>query len=180
MITEALEDIDIAFRQLEFAIKMLSFCELGKINPSDFDTDHLVILDGGNLSLPSGHFADNDSITRAAGIGVLIAFSATALVLDKAFEIKGVKPDPEDADDVRQLRTLIYMVRCAQAHGIADARWNATGKYRRTLNFDFDGVPMSLDLRTLNETPFDIDQIGGYLNWYRIRDSAVRALTMTA
>ena len=46
LIQDALDDVDIAFRQLEFAIKLLSFCELGNIKPSDFDTDHIVFLGG--------------------------------------------------------------------------------------------------------------------------------------
>jgi hypothetical protein len=61
---EALEDIEIAFRQLEFAIKLLSFCELSSINPADFDTDHVVLLEGGNLHFPTGQFSDQDSLNR--------------------------------------------------------------------------------------------------------------------
>ena len=34
---EAVEDVEIGFRQLEFAIKLLSYCELGKINPAEFE-----------------------------------------------------------------------------------------------------------------------------------------------
>jgi len=45
---EAIEDVDIGFRQLEFAIKLLSFCELGKINPCEFDSDHVVQLKTAN------------------------------------------------------------------------------------------------------------------------------------
>jgi hypothetical protein len=37
-IHEALEDIEITFRQLEFAVKLLSFCECGNIDPNKFDT----------------------------------------------------------------------------------------------------------------------------------------------
>jgi len=49
-IQDALDDVEIAFRQLEFAIKLLSFRELGNIKPSDFDTDHIVFL-GNEISL---------------------------------------------------------------------------------------------------------------------------------
>jgi hypothetical protein len=63
---DALEDIEIEFRQLEFTIKLLSFCELGHIDPSAFDTDHLVMLEKENLHFPSGHFSTADNIVRAA------------------------------------------------------------------------------------------------------------------
>ena len=86
-IQEALEDIEIAFRQLEFAIKLLSFCEFGNINPADFDTDHVVLLEGGNLHFPTGQFSDQDSLTRAASISVLLAFSASVLVLPRVLRL---------------------------------------------------------------------------------------------
>ena len=114
-IHEAREDIDIAFRQLEFTITLLSFCELGKINPQDFDTDHLVMLENGSLHFPSRHFSDTDSIISAARISVLIAFSASVLTLDKGFEVMGMDPNPEASDNTQRLRTLIYMVRCARS-----------------------------------------------------------------
>lgn len=69
---EALEDVEITFQQLEFAIKLLSYCELGKIEPKDFDTDHTVILENGNLSFPIGHFSDPDNIIRADKVAVLL------------------------------------------------------------------------------------------------------------
>jgi hypothetical protein len=179
-IKEALEDVEIAFRQLEFTIRLLTYCELGKIEPTDFDIDHITLLDGGSLRLPTGNFSDADAITRAASISVLIAFSASVLVLDKAFEVAQIGPNPESADNVGQLRTLIYMIRCAQAHGLADPRWEVRGKYLRTLRLNVSGVDLSLDLQKLNGQRFHIDQIGGYLSWYRVRDSVSCALAESA
>jgi len=173
---EAIEDAEIGFRQLEFAIRLLSYCELGHVRPTDFDTDHLVKLEGGNLHFPSGNFGTADDINRAASITVLQAFSVNVLVLDKAFEVAGIKPNPESPDNLIRLRTLVYMVRCAQAHGPADPRWEVRNKYLRTLSVDLDGVPVSLDLIALNGQPFAVDQIGGYENWYRIYCIAVRTL----
>jgi hypothetical protein len=169
---EALEDIDIAFRQLEFAIKLLSFCELGNINPKDFDTDHVVLLEGGNLHFPPGQFSDQESLNRAASISVLLAFSASVLVLDKGFEAIGIAPNPEATDNVGNLRALIYMVRCAQAHGIADPHWEVRGKFARTMTVDLAGAQISLDQAALHGQRFHIDQLGGYENWYRIRAAA--------
>jgi hypothetical protein len=177
-ISEALEDVEIGFRQLEFTIKLLSFCELGNVSPSAFDTDHLVQLEQGNLKFPSGHFSSADDLNRAASIAVVIAFSASALVLDQAFDAVGMKADPEAADNIGQLRTLVYMVRCAHAHRIAEPHWEARGKYARTLSVDIGGVTISLDLRSLHGHAFDIDRhLGGYVNWFRIRYAVVRALS---
>lgn len=169
---EAIEDVEIGFRQLEFAIKLLSLCELNKIDPAEFDSDHLVRLSTGNLHFPPGRFRDNDSLVRAASINVLIAFSATTLVLDEAFDAIGMKANPLADDADGQLRLLVYMVRCAHAHGIADPRWEVRGKYARVLTVTAEGVTVELNLRDLDGKPFDIEIIGGYENWYRMYGSA--------
>ena len=70
---EALEDAEIGFRQFEFAVRMLSYCELDHVKPADFDTDHLIMLEGGSLHFPSGHFSTTDHIVRGAGIGASAA-----------------------------------------------------------------------------------------------------------
>jgi hypothetical protein len=173
-IEEAPEDIDIAFRQLKFAIRLLSFCEMGNINPKDFDTDHVVLLESGNLHFPPGQFSDQDSLNRAASISVLLAFSASVLVLEQGFDAIGITPDPEASDNAGKLRALIYMVRCAQAHGIADPHWEARGKFARTITVDLAGAQISLDLRALHGQRFHFDQLGRYENWYRIRAAADR------
>jgi hypothetical protein len=173
---DALFDLEIAFRQLEFTIKLLSFCELGHINPSDFDTDHIIELGSERLHLPTGKFTDLKSIERAAGTSVLIAMSASPLVLDDAFNAFGIRPNPDAADNDGQLRALVYMVRCAYAHGIAAPLWEVRNKYLRTFTINLGGVPLSLDLRPLHGQSFEVTQIGGYANWYRIRDTALHLL----
>jgi hypothetical protein len=98
-------------------------------------------------------------------------------VLDEAFEAAGIKPDPDVTENDGQLRILIFMVRCAYAHGIGTPCWAVRGKYCRTLNVNLGSACIYLDLRTKNGQGFDVDQIGGYSNWYRIRDGALRLLT---
>jgi hypothetical protein len=169
---EAIEDVEIAFRQLEFAIKLLSYCELGKINPVEFDTDHLVQLSTGNLHFPSVNFQSKDALIRAASINVVIAFSATTLVLDQAFDAIGMKRDWGATDADGKLRLLVYMVRCAYAHGFANPRWHVTNKKAGVVTLNFDGQTITLDLPRLHGQVFDIEQIGGYENWYRIHNAA--------
>ena len=173
---DALIDLDFAFRQLEFTIKLLSFCELGQINPSEFDTDHIVELGNERLHFPRGKFSDKISLEQAPGTSVLIAMSASAFVLDDTFKAFGIRPNPDAVDNDGQLRALVYMVRCAYAHGIAAPLWEVRNKYLRNFSINLGGGSLSLDLRPLHGLPFDIGQLGGYANWYRIRDSALRLL----
>lgn len=121
ILRNALEDIEIAFRQIEFTIKLLSYCELGKMSPEEFDTDHSVQLVEGDLHFPTKHF-DKDNIIRAAEVNVASAFATSAIALDNAFEVMELKADPAASDDVGQCRVLVYMVRCAYAHRIAEPR----------------------------------------------------------
>jgi hypothetical protein len=168
MLTETLQELDIAFRQLEFAVRLLSYSELGHVKPSDFDTDHLTRLPNGSLHFPSGNFSEQGSICRAASINFMMAFGTSVLVLDQAFQAFGIEPDPEATDNIGRLRTLVYMVRCAHAHRIADPRWEVRGKYRRTLLVALDRTTISLDLEVLDGSGFDIDSIGGYVGWYEM------------
>ncbi len=179
-LNEALEDVEIAFLQLEFAIKLLSYCELKKIDPSEFDTDHIVRLENGNLKFPAGHFSDLDNIIRAAKVSVSLAFGGSALALDKAYEVAGTKSDPESKDGLIKLRTLVFMVRCAYAHGVADPKWKVQGKYRKKMEVQLAGESIMIDLRELDGQDFNFDYLGGHRNWFRIRDDAISALRIIA
>ena len=53
---EALTDVKIAFLQVEFSIKFLSYCELEKISLAEFDTEQIVLLEHDNLRIPPGNF----------------------------------------------------------------------------------------------------------------------------
>jgi hypothetical protein len=173
---EALDDIATAFLQLEFNIKLLSYSKLGFIDPAEFDMDHVVDFGADRLCFPSGQLGTQEQLERAAATNILVAMSASALTLDDAFNAFGQKPKPGATDEAGQLRVLVYMVRCAYAHGIADPLWEVRGKYLRTLALNLEGVPLTLDLSTLHGQSFLVTQIGGYPYWYRMRNAALRLL----
>ncbi len=170
----AMDDMQTAFRQLEFAIKLLSYCEGGQIKAGDFDTDHNIQLGAETIHLPSGHFSDPANIVHAASVGVLSAFSVSILVMNDVFVAADIPPDPQSSDDIVRLRTLVHMMRCAQAHGFANARWEARGPFHTVLTVGLDGTALVLDLAALHDQPFNVDQIGGYPNWYRLRDAVMK------
>lgn len=173
---EALQDVDIAFWQLEFAIKLLSYCELGKIEPREFDTDHTVLLDSGNLGFPAGHFSKTENIVRAAMVSVSLAFGASALALDKAYEVAGIAPKPTAADNTIKLRTLVYMIRCAYAHGIADPKWEVRDKYKQVISVELVSGRVEINLKELHGKDFDFSQLGGHHLWFQIRDASVASM----
>lgn len=173
---EALEDVRIAFLQVEYAIKMLTYVEEGNIAPTVFDTDHTILLPNGNLGFPIGHFSDPDNLIRAANVSVSLALGASALTLDKAFEVAGIQRDPLSEDDLIKMRTLVYMVRCAYAHGIAEPRWEVRGRNKQKMSVNVRSVEIELDLDALHGEVFGFDQIGGHHMWFQIRDDSIAAL----
>jgi hypothetical protein len=172
----ALEDVEHAFWQVEFSTKLLSLCELGRISPSDFDTDHIVRLDEGTLHFPSGHFTNPENITIAASIAVSLAFGASALALNTVLDLAGIQSDPKSRASIERIRALVYMIRCAYAHGIADPRWEARGEYACMLVVEHEGLSLRVDLGALHGQRFDFAQIGGHLNWYRIKHTVIHAI----
>lgn len=174
---EALIDVEIAFLQVEFSLKLLSYCEREKINLADFDTNHIVLLEQENLRFPQGHFERLEDIIKATSVTVSLAFSASALTLDKAWEIAGICPDPQSEDERVKLRTLVYMVRCAYAHGVADPKWKVQGNFRQVLEVNLSGEPITLDLRELDGQDFNFDELGGHARWFDIRDTSVATIS---
>jgi hypothetical protein len=138
------------------------------------DRNHLVQLSTGNLHFPSVNFQSKDALIRAASINVVIAFSATTLVLDQAFDTIGMKPDYRATGANGKLRLLVYMIRCAYAHGFTNPRWHVTNKKAGVVTVNFEGQRITLDLPRLHGQVFNIEQIGGYENWYRIHNAARR------
>ncbi len=172
----AVEDVEIAFRNLEFAIKLLSHCELKALDPDGFDSEHTTRLAEGDSVFPKGNFSSHEQLVNAAGIGVLVAFSATVLAMDQAFDVAGVGRDPTGGD-LERLRVLVYMMRNALAHRIAAPQWVITkDKYRTKLVVPVAGGAVSVDLAAFDGRPFSVEDIGGYCAWYLLRDAAVGAL----
>ena len=174
---DALVDVDIAFLQVEFSIKLLSYCELEKIDPAELDTNQIVLLEHKNLRFPPGNFSKLEDIVRAASVTVSLALGASALTLDKAWDVAGIRPDPRSEDGTVKLRTLVYMVRCAYAHGVADPKWEVRRNYRQVLDVYLLSAPVTLNLCELHGQGFDFAQLGGHARWFEIRDVSVATLT---
>ncbi|WP_150428423.1 hypothetical protein [Dechloromonas sp. CZR5] len=179
-ITEALADVDYAFRHLEFAIRLMCYCELEHLDLPRLDTDLTILFERENVGFPSGTFATIEAVVSASNALVGMAFGTSAMVLDAAFDVANLKRKPQSRQPNDELRTLVYMVRCAFAHNPALPLWEARGKeHARLLSLSVGGTPLSIDLAALHGQPFEYDHIGGFAMWLRIR-SASEALIRDA
>lgn len=169
-LTEALADVNYAFRHLEFAIRLMCYCESGHLNLPNLDTDVLILLERENVRFPSGEFSTIEAVIPATHALVSMAFGTSAMVLNAAFDLAGFKNNPRSRDPHDELRTLVYMVRCAFAHNPALPLWKANGEqYERMITIQFDTEALSIDLISLNGQPFEYEHIGGFASWLKIR-----------
>lgn len=171
--TEALADVDYAFRHLEFSIRLMCYCESGHLDLPNFDTDVSILFDKKNIGFPSGTFSTIEAVVPATQALVGMAFGTSAMVLDAAFEVAGFKNNPHSRQPQDELRTLVYMVRCAFAHNPAFPLWKARGElYARMISTPVGGVALSINLASLHGQPFEYDHIGGFASWLRIRNAS--------
>ncbi len=179
MLEFALLDVEQAFKQLEFAIKLMCYCELGHLDKEKFDSDVTILLDEENVGFPDGSFQSNQEVITASQINVGTCFGVSAIVLDAAFEAAKIERNPNSRDPKDELRTLVYMVRCAFAHNLAKPCWEARGDFARDIQLNLGESDLCVDMEALNGNDFEYSHIGGFANWYKIREMAVRVIKDT-
>lgn len=94
----ALADVEMAFQQWEFAIRLMCYCELGHIDTDGFDTDIVILLENENIGFKNGSFATKDSVVTVSQIQVGVAFGVSAITLDAAYDTAGKRRAPEYRD----------------------------------------------------------------------------------
>ena len=174
---DPIERIDQAFLQLWFAIKLMNYLEKPNLRREDrdklkrdFDTDTIILLARSNLACPEDAFDTYDDLIIAAQNNYVITLGFSALVLDSSIQQAGWSCNSEDLSERGQLRSLIYMVRCAFAHDMMMPVWNIKSSYRRILEIPCSQKSLRIDLRELNGKSFNDEHIGGVEGWFEIRD----------
>ena len=173
--TKAAKDIEIALLQISFTLKLLTYCEDETKALIPLDADLFVELKNSSLRFPPGNFSNREDVIKAASVAVSCAIGASALVLDEAWQIIGYKPDATSEHDVIKLRTLVYMVRCAYAHGISEPKWQAREPYKGKFEFELPSTgAISVDGAQLDGKVLNLDAdlgssgLAGYCKWIEI------------
>jgi hypothetical protein len=154
-----------AFGQLAFAWKLYNYGLEGRIDPDELDAD-VTWQDGDVVFVVPKAFETAADLEIALKNNLTIAFGAAAITLNRAREEIGVDvPDPivSEAD---QCVALIYQIRNAFAHDIAEPRWQVYHRYRRSYNFG----GMHFDLSDRDGQPFEYEHLGGPDRFYAIKD----------
>jgi hypothetical protein len=154
-----------AFGQLSFAWKLYNYGLDGKIDPAELDVD-VTWEDGEMLFVVPRALGGPEDLLIALENNLTIAFGAAAITLNRAREESGVGlPDPI-LSEAEQCVALIYQIRNAFAHDIAEPVWQINPRYCR--HYDFGG--QHFDLSDRDGTPFRYEHLGGPDSFYRIRD----------
>ena len=147
-----------AFEQLEFAWKLYNYALEGRIDLAELDKP-ITFKEGKSIYVLSDQlFSTPDDLILAMKNNLTIAFGAAAITLNKAREENDIPlPDPIVTEQ-EQCISLIYQIRNAFAHDIAEPRWNINNsRYARKYKFD----NLEFDLTDVGNKTFEYSDIGG-------------------
>lgn len=155
-----------AFGQLAFAWKLYNYGLNGLIDPNELDAE-VTFQDDGIIFVVPKALEQPEDLLIALENNLTIAFGAAAITLNRVREEIGLRlPDPIESED-EQCIALIYQVRNAFAHDIAEPRWEIRRpRFRRA--YEFGG--MRFDLTHLDGEVFHYDHLGGLDKFYAIKD----------
>jgi hypothetical protein len=156
-----IDRIDQAILSLEFAIKVMNYVALGKINKEDLDSDTLIHLPGGNLSFGQSTFHTYGDLVHASENLYSQALAVSAVAMEAALQGAGIRNDPNDRSDRGQLRSLVYMIRSAFAHDLQVPTWEVRGPYAKQMQVRFGRHDLWVDLNALNDQPLMLEHFGG-------------------
>jgi hypothetical protein len=150
--------VDTAFKQLAFAWKLYDYALEGKISLEDLDRPLTFQGAGMVLVLPDRVFDGPNELIVALENNLVIAFGAAAITLNRCREEAGVPLANPILTEVDQFAGVVYQIRNAFAHDIAEPRWNLTNP-RFARMYEFGGT--RIDLSTVGTKRFEYQDIGG-------------------
>lgn len=162
--------LDTAFSQLAFAWKLHNYALEGRIDLEALDRP-ITYIDGQStiFVLPDRVLNSPDDLILAFENNLVIAFGAAAITLNRCREEANIRLAHEIETETDQFASLVYQIRNAFAHDIAEPRWNITNpRYAR--QYEFGG--MRFDLSDVGNSNFSYDHIGGPERLFHIKEYA--------
>lgn len=154
-----------AFGQLAFAWKLYNYGLNGLIDSAELNAE-VTFQDADIIFVVPKALEQPEDLIVALENNLTIAFGAAAITLNRVREEIGLTlPDPIDSEH-EQCIALIYQIRNAFAHDIAEPKWEIRERYRRS--YEFGG--MKFDLSDLHGETFQYEHIGGPDKFYLIKD----------
>lgn len=149
-----------AFANVDFAWKLLVYGEAGEIDLEKLDIEIVFQDDDGRPFYvpPARIFPDQDDLIRALHNNLTIAFGAAAITLYRSIEEAGhAVPRGEIVSEEEQCIALVYQVRNAFAHDIAEPRWEIRNP---VFEREYTIAEKTFDLRGMNGQDFRYEDFG--------------------
>lgn len=149
-----------AFANVEFAWKLLVYGEAGGIELERLDVPITFQDDNGRPFFvpPDRIFRDPEDLLHALHNNLTIAFGAAAITLNRAIEEAGHRrPNGAFQTEEEQCIALVYQVRNAFAHDIAEPRWEIRNP---AFAREYSVGGRVFDLRELHGHPFRYEDFG--------------------
>lgn len=156
----------------------MTYFELNKIDKKEFDRDTTILLENGSMVFGDDTFHTYDDLILAAQNNYMITLGFSAIVLDSSLQKAGIKNAPNDHSDIGQLRSLVYMIRCAFAHDMMYPYWNVKGPYQRQIKLNLKDKNLMVDLTALDNKIFDVSHIGGIKGYTAIKEEVLKIIKM--
>jgi hypothetical protein len=150
--------IDTAIAHVEFAIKLMQGAEDGSVTVESLDKPLSIEMGHGMWVLPDRVLTSQDELINACQNFVTMAYGAAAITLNRCREEMGVAVPQTITTECDQWVALVYQIRNAFAHDIAEPRWHFTNPmYDR----EYRVRTVVADLRGRSGQVFDYAHIGG-------------------
>lgn len=169
-----IEDTELSFKLFEFAVRIMCYSELNKIDGSAFGQELQLNLEDENVCFSGGLFEEQNEIVKVAQMNVGAAFAATAISLHRVLEGRNNSPA-----NIVALGTLVVAVRNAFAHGMAAPTWFVKPHKAESVDLSFINGPV-VDLGELNGKAFEYSQFGGLAVWYRVKNATLAYISSIA
>jgi len=175
-IEHTIDNVNDAFRLLEFSIRVSNYFELDKVDIELFGCDSLIRLERKNVSFNDSYFASKKSALRTAEIAIGASFGVSAIVLDDLCEATCKQRTPKSDAEFFLIWSVVYAVRNTFAHGMANPLWRVYPKYQRKITLHLAAQTTTINLAELNGRQFDYSHIGGFANWFDLKNRALELI----
>ena len=159
-----------AFLQLEFSIKLYRLFESREIDKESFDREMWVSSPEGRLFFAQSSFNTYEDLILASQNVYSVSLGLSVIALETACVDAGIRNDPLDRTPKGELRSFVYMLRCAFAHDLMFPKWEARSSYARVFNLDLGILSRVVDVAALNGSHLELSDFGGMLTYLAIKD----------
>lgn len=161
----------IATAQASFALAVRLNSEViaGRIRPTIYEREVVVITGGTGLLLPPEHKPQKEDLQNGVFNLVVMALGASALTTDETLDEVFGKPQADPEPGRAGLRVLVNQMRNAFAHNPWRPKWQIWPRFQSVHQVNLGaGVSFNFDATSLDGKGVKPEDIGGLESWVKV------------